>query len=84
MPHDFGFDIARFDLPVDEEYVEEEPGQCDWCGEARGSDYFVVARGKHHSLCPLCWGRSPVYQELRQEGMAHESALRQLGIQSAT
>ncbi len=82
MPDDFGFDIVRFDLPVDDDFNEKD-AHCDWCGDTRGSDYFVVARGKHHLLCSLCWGRSPAYQEMLQEGTTHESALRRLGIQAA-
>jgi hypothetical protein len=80
------FDIARFELPVDEEFAQSPPGlqgRCDWCGEPCASEYFVVARGKHYALCPTCWGRSPAYQELRHKGMAHETTLRMLGIAAA-
>jgi hypothetical protein len=54
---------------------------CDWCGSAQpgGGEYLVVADNRHYAVCPTCWGRSPGYVELRQEGAAHREALIRLG-----
>ena len=54
---------------------------CDWCGNARagGGEYLVVADKGHYAVCAICWGRSPGYVELRQEGVAHGEALTRLG-----
>ena len=70
----------------DQEGDDEVEGQawtvqeaCDWCGQPRGSGYVVVAQERCDGVCPICWGRSPDYLELRGEGLAHEAALDRLG-----
>jgi hypothetical protein len=70
---------------VDE--VEGHPSRpCDWCGGTQrgGGEYLVVADKRHYAVCPTCWGRSPGYVELRQEGVAHEQALARLGTRMGT
>ena len=58
---------------------------CDWCGNAQrgGGEYLVVADNRHYAVCPTCWGRSPGYVELRQEGLVHGDALIRLGAAAA-
>ncbi len=51
---------------------------CDWCEEPSSSGYFVAISDERYGLCPICWGRSPDYVELRREGFSHESAYRKL------
>ena len=58
------------------------PKSCDWCREGRsgGGDYLVVADNRHFLICPMCWGQSVAYVELRQAGVPHETALRKLTV----
>ena len=84
MPGEPDFDVGRYEafaeLEEDTMYQERRPAGCDWCGDRCGHDYIVVVQTEEYGVCPLCWGRSPTYLELRQEGMRHEAALRQIGI----
>jgi hypothetical protein len=50
-------------------------GCCDWCHEAKGAGYVVLAECEGYNVCPLCWGRAPTYLVLRREGFGHEAAV---------
>lgn len=66
-------------LEAEGEGKVSSPKICDWCGEKRsGEEYVVVADNRHFLLCPTCWGRSATYVELRQGGMAHADTLSRL------
>ncbi len=67
---------------LDGDLSRQEPGRCDWCGSSSGNQYLVVAQTQVYAVCPICWGRSPTYLELTQEGVRHEAALTRLGIAS--
>ena len=60
---------------------EEMTQECDWCGKPCGNEYIVVAEDRCDNVCPLCWGRSPDYLELREEeGLDPAASLDRLGV----
>ena len=73
-------DLSALREGGEEETNDASPGDlCDWCGENKKSgDYIVVADNRHFRICPICWGRSAGYLELRVSGSRHTEALERL------
>src|SRR4051794_21284242 len=79
MPYETICGLGRLDLSDIPGRLAERPSydetDCHWCGTRCAGEYIVSLTEKEYIICSICWGRSPTYLEMREDGITHEEAL---------